>query len=116
MQSERFNRNRRFFVAIFLAAVYGMERFTWREIWEALRMMFTALTSKKGKASDELFNERMETCRNCPVHFPALGTCGSPLSDNPELGCWCFNEYKAREVSAKCWLREKTDINSGWLR
>lgn len=114
--SERFDRNRRFFVAVFLAAMFGMKRFTWREIFASLKMLFVALTSKKGKASDELFNERMETCRNCALHFAPLDTCGSPLSDHPELGCFCYLPAKARQAGAKCWIRENTTIDGGWLK
>lgn len=56
---------------------------------------------------------RMEACRKCPIFYPRLGTCGSPLSDNPDLGCWCAMEKKARLKEADCWLVENT-TNSGW--
>lgn len=113
---SRLERNRRFFVAVMLAAIYGMQRFTWREIATALRMIFVAMTSRRGKASDEIYEERMATCRACPLYYTPLSTCGSPLAEKPELGCWCQMERKARIAKAKCWMREKTEIDYGWKR
>ncbi len=113
--SNRFDRNRRFIAAIFLSAMFGMGRFSAREIFASLKMLMLAMLSKKGKASDELYEERMAICRDCALYYSPLRTCGSPLADNPELGCWCFlEEGKARVKKAKCWLRENTDIDYGW--
>ena len=114
--SEKYERNRRFAVAVLLAAIYGMKRFTWREIFAALKMMLIALTSRKGRASDELYEERMATCRECPLFFSPLATCGSPLAENPGMGCWCQLEKKARAKEATCWMRTHTDIDGGWTR
>lgn len=115
--SERFDRHRRFAAAIFLSALFGMSRFSVREILGALRMMTLALLAKKGKASDDIYDERMAICQACPVYFSSLRSCGSPLSENPELGCWCFlEEGKARVKSARCWIRQNTTLDAGWKR
>lgn len=114
--SERFDRNRRFVAAIFLSALFGMGRFSAREILASLKMLMTALLSKKGKASAEIYEERMMICRDCPVYFKPTDSCGSPLANNTDVGCWCYLPAKARQSEAKCWIRQNTDLDGGWLR
>lgn len=114
---ESFESNRRFLTAIILAALFGLSRFSVKELWLALKFILIALFSgfrREAKVNDEVYEQRMETCRNCPLYFAPLETCGSPLADDPSLGCWCFNPKKARIAKATCWMREKTDIDYGW--
>lgn len=100
--------------AIIVAAVYGIKRFTIRELLHAAHSVWIALTSKDARdASRTLFIRRCLTCRRCPVFYKPLRTCGSPFSARPELGCWC-SWLKNKNKSATCWIRTHTTAQAGW--
>jgi hypothetical protein len=57
---------------------------------------------------------RNAACRECVIYHKGLRTCGSPLSDDPSMGCWCYLPVKNRIAWASCWLRDRTDGKRGW--
>jgi hypothetical protein len=67
-------------------------------------------------ARPDQMQARMAKCRECPIFFRPLRTCGSPFHADPKLGCWCQMDAKARMVNAHCWLRlhEKHRSGFGW--
>lgn len=111
--SNLFERNRRFIAAIFLSALFGMSRFSAREIFASLKMMMTALLSKKGKVSKQIYHRRMKHCMRCPLWFPGTMTCGSPLV-NLKLGCHCYLPLKNSLSEATCWVNHNTELDFGW--
>lgn len=90
-----------------LVACYGMlrefknpwprVRGFWFTIWDGLRQPKTQATR---------YEHRLAICRKCPIFYPPLQTCGSPLSEDPSLGCWCNMEIKAKLLHASCWTRD----------
>jgi hypothetical protein len=82
---------------------------------------------------DELVQARMEICRQCPVFFSPLQSCGSPLreilrrlrrlkagspensSASPKIlrGCFCHLPTKAR-LHENCWAYDERLPDLGW--
>jgi hypothetical protein len=59
---------------------------------------------------------RYRACRHCPVFYPPLRTCGSPLSKEFRgLGCYCSTEIKCGILNASCWGDDiSTQFTFGW--
>lgn len=114
---KQFERWRRFAAAVILAALYGMDRFSIKEMWQAARHVFVALTARRGRVDRVTYFRRLRCCWRCPVFYPPLRTCGSPLAGNPELGCFCEEERKAAIPEATCWIDENAEDDMkefGW--
>lgn len=114
---KQFERWRRFAAAVVLAALYGMDRFSVKELWQAARHVFVALTARRGRVDRLLYFRRLRCCERCPIYMPKLKTCGSPLADNPETGCYCYMPTKATQPEATCWIDENTEEHDrvyGW--
>lgn len=62
------------------------------------------------------YERRLFTCRQCPVFYRPLQTCGSPLSKRLRgLGCACHMPTKARLKDAWCYLDSiYDDDHYGW--
>lgn len=89
----------------------------WRRVGRALGLWFGLLRGG-AMATPELTDNRLAVCRGCPLFWPRLGTCGSPLAQNPKLGCWCHMASKARLAEATCWLDDELGEAAqpdGWL-
>lgn len=116
---KQFERWRRFAAAVMLAALYGMDRFSVKELCQAARHVLVALTARRGRVDRVLYFRRMKACNRCEVYYPKLGTCGSPLSDYPETGCWCNLSVKNKTKSAQCWMDEflgDKASESSWIK
>lgn len=63
----------------------------------------------------ELYRKRMAVCRECPIFYRPLQTCGSPLVDK-WTGCFCFMPLKAR-LTENCFAYDSSEGNNavfGW--
>lgn len=100
----------------FLRAAYIAIRFGDRRLWRAKGFFLLLWKSLfAGRADAETVARRNAFCRACPIFNQRYGTCGSPLSDHPELGCYCLMiDFKNKLKSAGCWLRENTNFRYGW--
>ena len=107
-------KDRKFFAAVMLAAIFGPERFGLKACLLAVWDVLLAVTSRRGKAKPDLVMERWYHCQQCALFYGPLRTCGSPLADNPGEGCWCHMPTKATNPNATCWADENTDLNLGW--
>lgn len=110
----------RLFISLLIAAFGSnpLRRDFWRRLAKAIKLWFGGL-KESGKVSDEIYQLRIATCRQCPISFQKFGllTCGSPLvKELRDKGCWCDMLTKARLVEADCWLDENTDLDYGWRR
>jgi hypothetical protein len=86
----------------------------YRRVWRALSLWWGA-TDPGARVSPEVYAKRLETCKNCPLFFKPLQTCGSPLTRNSDLGCWCFMPAAAKLADKGCWIDEYSqDANFGW--
>lgn len=93
--------------ALFVAGV-----FSWRQprvavvkIWRAATF-WVRFVRKHERADFWQTYRRYRACRACPLFFMPLRTCGSPLADDPELGCNCQMQVKSGIKDAQCWLLE----------
>jgi hypothetical protein len=100
--------------ALFVAGV-----FSWRQprvavvkIWRAATF-WARFVRKHERAEFWTTYRRYRACRECPVFHGSLRTCGSPLADDPELGCNCQMETKCGIKDAQCWLIENDYDISG---
>ncbi len=83
--------------------------------------LFAALKAPQ-EVPDELVQARLEICRQCPVFFAPLQSCGSPLREImrrirrlPKLpvGCLCHLPTKAR-LHENCWAYDERLPDLGW--
>lgn len=103
--SKRFERNRRFFVAILLAAIYRMPHMSAREVFKSCRMLVKALLWRGPAIGRWQYFKRMRACNRCFLYFRPLKTCGSPLMEGFESeGCGCYMPAKASDPKAVCWM------------
>lgn len=115
-------------VASFFMLTGQWRSFMWK-VADGLPQVWAALTVKEDElASDEVYNDRMNQCADCPVFDSKIKTCGNPWDkskvwDDPSMtdskvpmGCFCQMEYKARLNNAACWLNKETDYAYGWKR
>lgn len=110
----RMGETRKWIAAIFLAA---LGRFSWRRPWTVLKPGVAILMSLLPftKVAPAIYDRRMASCRSCPVFWRPLATCGSPLADDPKLGCHCYLTRKNQLPEATCWARDKRpELNIGW--
>lgn len=104
-----------------LIAAFGsnpLRRDFWRRLGKAINLWFGGL-KEGGKVSDEIYQQRIYACRQCPISFQKFGllTCGSPLvKELRGVGCKCDMVSKSRITDADCWLDENTDLDYGWRR
>lgn len=114
---KKVRRIYRFFRAIIIAAFFGIRKLTPPEILFAYKSIWVAVFSKSAQdASRTLYMRRMMVCRRCNIFDRKRFTCGSPLSSHPQLGCHCYLPVKNKMKSAKCWLRENSDLRGiGWV-
>lgn len=98
--------------AAFVAIRYGKGK-RLKRIRDFLLLVRATLT--QGKADAETYARRMAFCRACPVYFKKYQTCGSPLSEYSDLGCWCHMPTKSKLKAASCWIRQNApDQPWGW--
>jgi hypothetical protein len=110
-------KDKKFVAAVFLAALFGMERFGFRPCLRAAWDVLLALTARRGRVDPAIASARMRTCEQCPIFFSplTLQTCGSPVADDHTLGCWCHMPTKVLEPNATCWADENLDLEElGW--
>lgn len=88
----------------------------YRRIWRAISLWWGAL-EPDSTVSDYLRTARLNVCRNCPLFFRPLQTCGTPLrKELRELGCWCNMESKSKLADATCWIDDELPENKhGWI-
>ena len=112
--SKRFERNRRFFVAILLAAIYRMPHMSAREVFKSCRMLVRALLWRGPRCDRWAYFKRLRACHRCPLYFRPLSTCGSPLMEGFESdGCHCFMPAKAADPNAQCWQDQELGDEAG---
>lgn len=105
----------RLICAVIVAVIYSTV--TWNRPWSRVRDFVLLL---RNSWRDELVSgvwlqNRMDACRNCPVFYRPLRTCGSPLrKELRDVGCFCSMEWKARLSHATCWLRDHETHRTGF--
>ena len=102
-------------IAIFVAVWFGIWRWDqpWIRFWNFVLLIWSGLRGKK--APLEVVERRNAACAACPVYYPPLGTCGTPLDKQWEgLGCHCVCELKNRLANASCWAKDMGIRNYGW--
>lgn len=104
----------RFILAVIVGIVGSL--LTWNKPWKRAKGAFWLWWDSWHtiRVNDEQYNERMATCRKCPIFFRPLQTCGSPLRHDRWLGCWCETEIKNRASSASCWIRDHETHKTGY--
>ena len=111
-------RRLQFFAAVTVAAIYGIRRFTWAEIWFSVKSIWRAMFFKAKPAPWIQFSRRMRRCESCSLFYRKLGTCGSPFlaKEFRHLGCWCHCDSKARIQESTCWLDDNCpeSTDDGW--
>lgn len=103
--------------AVAVAAFYASYKMPVRALWKSTVAVWRAVRAKPEQTvSDDLFERRMATCRQCSVYYAPLSTCGSPLRKGyRNTGCSCFLPALARLKETHCWIRETTDLtDAGW--
>jgi|GEM_PF-2438822 len=88
----------------------------WRRVWRALAL-WLGLLRGAARVDDRTARARLGVCRLCPIYWKPLGTCGSPLAADPQLGCWCNMEEKVKFRGATCWLDDELGDDAaplGW--
>lgn len=92
------------------------------ELWTKYKGIREALKQGGVEVSKEVYENRIEACRECPFFFKPLQTCGSALKrewkivDAPMEGCQCFMPYKA-SIKSNCWwydVTRGTRLALGW--
>lgn len=74
---------------------------------KAFRLWYSSILTGE-RVDPATADRRLAVCRECPVWFEPLGTCGSPLRwVDRELGCWCWMKAKTQLLGAHCWLDEQ---------
>ena len=105
------------FIAAVIAAVIAVSLSpvkSSRRIWAAWKL----LVCPKQRAPFWTVYRRYRACRHCPVFYPPLRTCGSPLDkDLRGLGCLCSMESKSGIKQATCWGDDNLgqDFKFGWI-
>lgn len=107
-------KDKKFIAAVVLAGLFGMERMRLRDYLLAGWHVLLSLTIRRKNLDPELKRRRLAHCETCPIRFPGLETCGSPVSEKPELGCWCHLPTLAQDPKSTCWLDDHTDLQNGW--
>lgn len=98
--------------ALAVGAFFGVIQ--WNRPWHRLLGLWyllkgTFLTYGDGAwASPEKVEKRMAVCRQCPMFYEPLQTCGSPLK-GIRGGCWCSCEAKTIFEQADCWLADSEE-------
>lgn len=108
----------RFFCALVIAAIFGWrEGGTCRRLWRMVTLWVDWLWRKDSPVDNAAFEKRMACCRSCPLWYPRLETCGSPLRPKNERGgCWCFMPAAAKLKNKQCWADQELDQPEfGWL-
>ena len=92
--------------------------FAWRKPLDALEHYWLAAKALRGTRSNaplKLQRKRWKTCLNCPIFYPPLRTCGTPLrKDLYDFGCWCNMEAKIKRLESRCWLNDNANTKYGW--
>ena len=97
----------RFIIAIAIGAAYE----AWSFVRERSAGLWLSLTGQVPRVPPKVYQARMEVCRQCPVFYAPLRTCGSPLRRgsrvrNHPAGCSCYMPFKAK-FECNCWLWEE---------
>lgn len=118
----------RFAAALLVAAAFSdvTSAEGWRRIWTAI-CLWLGLLGDAPYVDAQTAAKRLAVCRACPVFYPRLQTCGSPLRYDPEAlavfgvwradrsGCWCEMTRKAPLAAATCWLDDELgEESTGW--
>lgn len=72
--------------------------FLWACWWE---LKVRGITDKR-RVDEMTMRVRLSICRQCPIYYAPLQTCGSPLKPNDRRGCNCYMPVKATRF-ANCW-------------
>lgn len=104
------------FILAFLVALCGswwpLGKF-WPRVTGFALLLWSFLCGQR--ASEEVYHRRMASCQQCPLFYRPLETCGSPLTKDADLGCWCFLPFKNLIPGARCWLRDNAPKSLyGW--
>ena len=90
----------------------------WIRVGRAFALWWGGLTAGE-QVAGETAKRRLEVCRQCPIFYSPLGTCGTPMkSELRDQGCWCHMETKSKLLGAHCFLDETLgpDAPYGWHR
>lgn len=92
-----------FIAALLMAAIDD----SWRKLIGICKALRTGQV-----VDDELKAKRLAACRECPLFFRPLATCGYPFRDS---GCHCWMPLKAGQL-ANCWAYDEfgNDRIIGW--
>jgi len=107
--------------ALVIAALWSdvLSRDAWRRAWNAVRALL-GIGGEGAKVCRTIAQSRRLACLRCPAYEPKWETCGSPLSGQPELGCWCYvgEGGKSELASASCWGDDNLgpDFEYGWQK
>lgn len=106
---------RKFLAAVCVAAIFSIGKLSVKEYFTAGWRVLRAVTSRRGKVGSETLMARNAVCEQCPIRWHGLNTCGSPLADNPDAGCWCYLPKHNARVESRCWADENLDLEEiGW--
>lgn len=100
-----------FIKALLLAARYDIRHNGWTSAFKGGFGIVKAVAMwvwDQKRASESLYQERIDTCERCPIYCMASKTCGDAreLKDENPLGCFCFMPVKAAIPDSICWLKE----------
>jgi hypothetical protein len=111
---QRVKYNAKWAAALFLAGIFSL----WTKrglirIYRAFALWFGLIRSGGKRVPPEIYELRLKTCRECPLFYVELGTCGTPVKrDLRRVGCHCYLPEKAKYDDAKCYL--DADIEPGY--
>lgn len=117
-ESSAFRSKIRLCLALVIAALWTdvFDPSGYLRIWRAVSLWWGALRPD-ATVSPSRYRERIDTCRKCPIFYPSLQTCGTPLKKELRgLGCYCNMEAKAKLEDATCWLDDELGDEAayGW--
>ena len=109
--------NAQWTLALLVAGICSIwTRRGWARIAKAFLLWF-GLIQKAEYVPCGTYDQRLSTCRNCPVFYAPLQTCGSPLKKELKgLGCWCYMPAAAKLAAKQCYIDEYVEAGykGGW--
>jgi len=94
-------------------------RESWGRITGTIALLWNIARKKTHLASADVLKRRLDACEKCPLFYPRLRTCGTPLvKDLRGLGCYCNMDLKAQIKEAGCWGDDNlnSDFSFGWQK
>lgn len=101
----------KFLIALIVGATFRLWRLL-RATGSEAQGVWRAMTFQAPRVTELLRKQRLETCRQCPIYYAKLETCGSPLAADPDKGCHCYLPIAAG-VWHRCWARQE-GLPYGW--